>query len=150
MKAIFVVPVLTLSILIPAGAWASPQIGGPGMGTEGMGHMETPEMKASAAFSRGMKLKKQAEKESDPAKRIKLLEKAKEEISKAAAYSPGFDALLALGQVYLGLGKPGSALDACSQAQALRPGDTPAKACIEEARKKTDKPADEKKAGGSR
>jgi tetratricopeptide (TPR) repeat protein len=148
MKTIFIASALVLLFVAPAGVWA--QFGGPGMSTASMGHMETPEMKASAAFSRGLKLKKKAEGESDTTKRIKLLEKAKEELSKSLAYAPDFDAFLALGQVYLGMGKADSALDACSQAQALRPGDTPAKSCIEEARKKTDKPDTETKAGGGR
>jgi cytochrome c-type biogenesis protein CcmH/NrfG len=148
MKIIFIASALVLLFVAPAGVWA--QFGGPGMPTDGMGHMETPEMKASAALSRGLKLKKKAEGEPDTTKRIKLLEKAKEELSKSLAYAPDFDTLLALGQVYLGMGKADSALDACSQAQALRPNDAPPKACIVEARKKTDKPDTETKAAGGR
>src|SRR5882757_1017732 len=126
MRKIFIASALTLLIVMPARVWASPQFGGPGMGTDGMGHMQTPEMKASAALARGLKLKKQAAEEPDNTKRIKMFEKAKEELSKSLSYSQSYEVLLALGQVYLALDKPASALDACSQALAHKPNDTPA------------------------
>jgi tetratricopeptide (TPR) repeat protein len=150
MRKIFIASVLSLLMAAPAVTWASPQIAGPGMATDGMGHMDTPEMKASAAFSRGLKLKKKAAEEPDDAKRTKMLEKAKEELSKSLGYAKNYDVLLALGQVYLALDKPASALDACSQALARKPNDTPATGCVEEARKKTEKPETETKAGGGR
>src|SRR6476619_6143467 len=133
MRKIFIASALTLLMAAPAVTWASPQFAGPGMGTDGMGHMQTPEMKASAALARGLKLKKQAAEEPDAAKRTKMLEKAKEELSKSLGYSQSYEILLALGQVYLALDKPASALDACSQALAHRPDDTPAKGCVAEA-----------------
>jgi tetratricopeptide (TPR) repeat protein len=152
MKNTLIASALALLIAAPAVVWSSPapQFGGPGLSTEGMGHMDTPEMKASAALSRGLKLKKKAAEEPDTAKRTKMLEKAKEELSKSLAYSQNYEVLLALGQVYLALDKPASALDACSQALVHKPNDTPAKGCVEEARKKTDKPDTETKAGGGR
>ena len=150
MRKIFIASALTLLMAAPAVTWSSPQFAGPGMGTDGMGHMQTPEMKASAALAKGLKLKKQAAEEPDNAKRIKMFEKAKEELSKSLGYSQNYEVLLALGQVYLALDKPVSALDACSQALVHKPGDTPATGCVEEARKKTDKPETEKKAGGGR
>ena len=65
--------------------------------------------------------------------------------SKSCGYVGNFDAYLALGQTYLKLGQKGSALDACVHAQGLKPNDTAAKGCTEEARRTTaaaDKPAD--------
>jgi tetratricopeptide (TPR) repeat protein len=150
MRKIFIASALTLLIAAPAVTWASTQFGGPGMSSDGMGHMQTPEMKASAALARGLKLKKQAAEEPDNAKRIKMFEKAKEELSKSLGYSQSYEVLLALGQVYLALDKPASALDACSQALAHKPNDTPATGCVQEARKKTDKPETETRAGGGR
>lgn len=150
MKNILVASALTLLMAAPAAVSASPQLGGPGMSSDGMGHMDTPEMKASAALSRGLKLKKKAAEEPDTAKRTKMLEKSKDELSKSLGYAQGYEVLLALGQVYLALDKPASALDACSQALVHKPNDTPAKGCVEEARKKTDKPDTETRAGGGR
>ena len=150
MNKTLIASALALSIAAPAVVSAAPQFGGPGMSSDGMGHMDTPEMKASAALARGLKLKKKAAEEPDNAKRVKMLEKAKEELSKALGYSQSYEILLALGQVYLALDKPASALDACSQALTHKPDDSPAKGCVQEARKKTDKPETETKAGGGR
>jgi len=150
MKKALIASALALVLVAPAVVSAAPQFGGPGMSSDGMGHMQTPEMKASAALAKGLKLKKQAAEEPDTAKRTKMFEKAKEELSKSLGYSQSYEVLLALGQVYLALDKPGSALDACSQALVHRPDDTSAKGCVQEARKKTDKPETETKAGGGR
>ena len=46
-----------------------------------------------------------------------------------------YDALLALGQVYLALKQASSAFDACSQALQFRPGDEAARRCVDEAKK---------------
>ena len=94
MRKIFIASALTLLMATPAVTWASPQFAGPGMGTDGMGHMQTPEMKASAALSRGLKLKKQAAEEPDNAKRTKMFEKAKEELSKALVAKMRADGVL--------------------------------------------------------
>ena len=79
-----------------------------------------------------------AEKETDPQKKAKLYEKAKQEFSKAVGYHTNYDALLGLGQVYLVLGQKSSALDACAKAQWLKPHDPVAKACMDDASRKDD------------
>ncbi|HEV8580270.1 MAG TPA: tetratricopeptide repeat protein [Thermoanaerobaculia bacterium] len=105
--------------------------------TESMGsYYHTPEQKAMDAYGRGIKLKKKAEAAKEPAVQTKLYLKAKEELSKSAGYVPNYDAYLALGQVYLALGKQESALDACNHAQSLKPSDEAAKGCMTEAQKR--------------
>lgn len=119
------------------------------MPTEAMGsRYHTPEDKAVEAYSRGMKAKRKAEMENEPAKQVKLYLKAKEELSKSAGYHASYDAYLALGQVYMALGQKESALDACAHAQGLKPKDEAARSCIEEAQRKiqeasTAKPQDD-------
>ncbi|MEA2602489.1 MAG: hypothetical protein QOF89_3481 [Acidobacteriota bacterium] len=149
MKRTYIASALALLIAVPALVCAapSPQMGGAGMGTDGMGRMDSPEQKSMAACSRGLRGKKKAEEEKDPQKKIKLYEKAKEDLLKAAGYQPNFDAYLALGQIYLALGKPESAQSACIQAQAMKPKDQAANACLEEARKPQEK-TDVQPAGG--
>jgi tetratricopeptide (TPR) repeat protein len=116
--------------------------------TESMGsYIHTPEQKAMDAYGRGIKLKKKAEGEQDAEKRKKLYLKAKDELSKSGGYMANYDAYLALGQVYLALGERESAQDACLHAQSLKPSDTVAKSCVEEARK-APAPAEAKPAGG--
>ena len=90
---------------------------------------------ASEHLARGVRAKAKAEKEKDAAKKAKLYEKAKAELLKSVGLDSSYDGLMALGQVYLALGQASPALDACSQAQAFRPGDEPARKCMEEARK---------------
>jgi tetratricopeptide (TPR) repeat protein len=150
MKKTFAASILALLLAAPSlvGASPSPQVGGAGMGTDGMGRMDSPEQKSMAACSRGLRGKKKAEEEKDPQKKIKLYEKAKEDLLKAAGYQPNFDAYLALGQIYLALGKLESAQSACVQAQSMKPKDEAAKSCLEEARKPQEKPADVQPAGG--
>jgi tetratricopeptide (TPR) repeat protein len=147
MKSTFVAPALTLLLAAPALVSAAPQFG-PGTFTDGMGRMDSPEQKAMAAYSRGVKLKKKADETEDPKEKIKLYEKAKAELSKSLGYQQHYDGFIALGQVYLALGKRESALDACLHAQNLKPSDEPAKSCIEEARKPSEKTETERKAGG--
>ena len=92
---------------------ASPQFGVP---TESMGRYRSTEEKATDCYSRGMKLKRKAEGEKDPAKQSKLYLKAKEELSRSVGYVGNYDGYLALGQVYLAMGNRESALDACGRA----------------------------------
>jgi tetratricopeptide (TPR) repeat protein len=149
MKRTFAASALALLLAAPAvvGASPSPQFG-PGISTDAMGRMDSPEQKSMAACSRGLRGKKKAEEEKDPQKKIKLYEKAKEDLLKAAGYQPNFDAYLALGQIYLALGKPESAQSACLQAQSLKPKDQAASSCVEEARKPQEKTDDVQPAGG--
>ena len=140
MKRTLITSALALLLAAPAVISASPAPQfGPGSPTAGMGRMDSPEQKAVAAYSRGIKAKKKAEKEPEPTKKAQLYEKAKEELSKSLGYQQSYDALIAIGQVYLALGRNESALDACLHAQSLKPKDEPAKSCIEEARKKPEK-----------
>jgi tetratricopeptide (TPR) repeat protein len=105
------------------------------LSTDGMGSYRDPIQRAVDHYNRGVRAKRKAENETDAAKRLKLYEKAKEELGKAVGYNPSFDAMLALGQVYLALGRKPEAESACGQAIALKPGNEAAKACAEEARK---------------
>jgi tetratricopeptide (TPR) repeat protein len=115
--------------------------------TETMGsHMKTPEEKALLEYAHGLKDRKKAEEEKDHDKKMKLYTRAKDEFSKSVGYNGHYDGYLALGQVYLALGQRESALDACSHAQAMKPGSEEAKSCIEEARKKPE--SNEPKPGG--
>jgi tetratricopeptide (TPR) repeat protein len=116
--------------------------------TESMGIYRTSEQKAIEAYSRGLKAKRKAEAEKDPAKQTKLYQKAKEELSRSAGYHPNYDAYLALGQVYLALGMKESALSSCGFAQSLKPKDEAAKSCIEQAQEETQDAAATKPAGG--
>jgi cytochrome c-type biogenesis protein CcmH/NrfG len=122
---------LVFALLMAFPVLASPQ---PPI-TESMGsYYHTPEQKAMEAYARGMKLKRKAEGENEPAKQAKLYLKAKEELSKSVGYQGHYDGYLALGQVYMALGQQESAFDACSHAQALKPNDETARSCVETAK----------------
>lgn len=105
--------------------------------TESMGsYMKSPEQKAMEHYARGLKAKKKAAEADEPAKRNKLLLKAKEELSKSVGYTPNYDGYLALGQVYLLLDMAESSLDACSHAASLKPKSEEAQGCMSEAKTK--------------
>ncbi len=103
------------------------------LSTDGMGSYKDPVQRAADHYNRGVRAKRKAENETDAAKRAKLLEKAKEELGKAIGYEPSFDATLALGQVYLALGKKPEAESSCSRALGLKPNNEEAKTCVAEA-----------------
>ncbi|HSN88248.1 MAG TPA: hypothetical protein VL025_15925 [Thermoanaerobaculia bacterium] len=102
--------------------------------TESFGTYKDEGQEAANHFARGSRAKKKAENESDPQKKQKHYLRAKEELSKAVAFSPSFDHLLALGQVYLALGQKKPAFDACSQALARKPGNPAAQECQQSAK----------------
>lgn len=103
------------------------------LGTDGMGTYKDPVQRAADHYNRGVRAKRKADNETDAAKRTKLYEKAKEELSKAVGYDSNFDATLALGQVYLALGRNPEAESACGRAIALKPNNESAKTCMSEA-----------------
>jgi tetratricopeptide (TPR) repeat protein len=103
------------------------------LSTDGMGSYRSPLQRAVDHYNRGVRAKRKAENETDAANRAKLYEKAKEELSKAVGYEPSFDATLALGEVYLALGRKVEAESACGRALSLKPGNEAAQACMEEA-----------------
>ena len=103
------------------------------LSADGMGTYKDPVQRAANHYNRGVRAKRKAENEADPAKRAKLYEKAKEELSKAVGYDSNFDATFALGQVYLALGRKPEAESACSRALSLKPNNEGAKACVTEA-----------------
>jgi tetratricopeptide (TPR) repeat protein len=119
-----------------------------GVPTESMGgHIKTSEEKALIEYRHGIQDRQKADKESDPEKKKKLYIRAKDELSKSVGYERHYDGYLALGQVFLKLGEPRPALEACQQALALKAQSEEAQACIQEARKE---PAGgEAKPGGS-
>ena len=122
---------IALSIPLAASAQMNP------VPTESMGgYVKTPEQKAMEHYSRGLKAKKKADEADEPAKRNKLLLKAKEELSKSVGYTPNYDGFLALGQVYMLLGMAESSYDACSHAAQLKPKSEEAKGCMSEAKTK--------------
>lgn len=116
--------------------------------TESSGSYKTPEQKALDSYARGMKAKRKAEGETDAQKQAKLYLKAKEELSKSVGYQGHYDGYLALGQVYLALGKNESGFDACSRAQSVKPNSEEAKSCMEEAKEKMKLAANPEGQGG--
>jgi tetratricopeptide (TPR) repeat protein len=102
------------------------------LSTDGMGSYKDPAQRAADHYNRGVRAKRKAEKEADAGKRAKLYEKAKEELEKALGYD-NFDASLALGQVYLALGRKPEAELACSRALSFKPNNENAQACVTEA-----------------
>ena len=106
------------------------------LGTEAMGSRYRDDASVAADhLSRGLRFKGKAEKEQDAAKRAKFFDKARQELSKSVGLDVSYDALLALGQVYLALEQPDSAFNSCSQALQFRPGSEAARTCVEEAKK---------------
>jgi tetratricopeptide (TPR) repeat protein len=103
--------------------------------TESMGGTyKDPVQRAADAYSRGARFKAKAEEAKEPRDKAKQYARAKEELVKSIGYTENFDALLALGQVYLALGQKPSALSSCAKAQAYKPNNEAAKACVAEAR----------------
>ena len=106
------------------------------LSTEAMGSRYRDDTDVAANhLARGLRAKGKAEKEQDAAKKAKLYEKARQELSKSVGLDVSYDALLALGQVYLALNQPDSAFNSCSQALQFRPGEEAARTCVEEAKK---------------
>jgi tetratricopeptide (TPR) repeat protein len=95
-----------------------------------MAQANSPERRAADAYSRGARYQRKAAKESDAKKKQELYEKAKDELTRSLRERETFDAFLALGQVDLALGQPRAALEVCTHAQALKPADEAAKACV--------------------
>jgi hypothetical protein len=99
----------------------------------GMGSFKNPTQRAAESYSRGVKAKRKAADAKEPGERQKLYQRAKDELNRSVGYEGTFEAFLALGEVHLALGDRKSAAWACGQAQALRPAEERAKACIETA-----------------
>jgi tetratricopeptide (TPR) repeat protein len=119
---------------------AQAQIGGVGGMSRGgmdtnrtMNQLKDPTQQAADAYARGAKQMRKAEKEKDPKDKVRLYQKAKDELTKSVNFSPSYDALLALGQVQLALGDTAEAATACHQAQDLKPADAAARSCIDAA-----------------
>jgi hypothetical protein len=118
----------TLLLLPTTTTFAAPQF------TEIIGsRAPDPAEKAAESYSRGAKSLRKAEGETDPEKKKKLLMRAKEDLNRSVAYRANYDALLALGQAYLGLDAPDAARDACNRALGLKPNDEKAQDCFERA-----------------
>ena len=125
------IPVLVLAFgLASSSAFAQGSVITESMG----GTYKDPVQRAADAYSRGARFKAKAEQEKEPKDKTKQYLRAKEEFSKSIGYTENFDALLALGQVYLALGQKPSALSSCAKAQAYKPNNEAAKACVAEAR----------------
>jgi len=125
------IPVLVLALgLASSAAFAQGSVITESMG----GTYKDPVQRAADAYSRGARFKAKAEQAKEPKDKTKQYLRAKEEFAKSIGYTENFDALLALGQVYLALGQKASALDSCSRARAYKPNDEAAKACATEAK----------------
>ena len=101
--------------------------------SRGMGSYKSTTQRAAESYSRGVKAKRKAEDAKEPRERQKLYQRAKDELNRSVGYESTYDTFLALGEVHLALGDRKSAAWACVQAQALRPAEEKAKACIETA-----------------
>ncbi len=124
------ISVLTLALgLAASAAFAQGSVLTEQMG----GSYKDPVQRAADAYSRGARFKAKAEQEKEPKDKAKQYARAKEEFAKSIGYQENFDALLALGQVYLALGQKRPALESCTRARAYKPNDEAAKACATEA-----------------
>jgi hypothetical protein len=99
-----------------------------------------PVQRAADHFGRGIRAKRKAEAQTDPAARSRLYEKARKELAKSVELDPSYDAALALGQVYLALDRKREAYIFCSEALSIRPGDEAAKGCVDQAQAAQDQP----------
>lgn len=129
MKKLLIV-IFSLALALGGAAIGQAQTGV--LSTDGMGSYKDPVQRAADHYNRGVRAKRKADNETDVAKRTRLYEKAREELEKAIGYD-NFDASLALGQVYLALGRKPEAELACSRALAFKPNNESAKACMNEA-----------------
>jgi tetratricopeptide (TPR) repeat protein len=103
--------------------------------TEFMGNpYKDDSARAADHYGRGVKALRKAHAETDAKKRLKLFERAKTELGKAAGLTPNYDHFLALGQAYLGLEDKKQAEVACRKALAYKPEAEEATQCVEQAR----------------
>ena len=117
--------ILTLSMT--SSLFAAPQ-------TEIIGsYYKNPEQKAMECYGRGLRAKKKADGETDPAKKAKLYQKALDELTKSVGHYPNYDGYLALGHVHMALGNQRAGLKSCSHALGLKPKSEEAKSCIQAA-----------------
>jgi tetratricopeptide (TPR) repeat protein len=120
---------LILSLAMTSSLFAAPQ-------TEIIGsYYKNPEQKAMECYGRGLKAKKKADGEADPAKKAKLYQKAMDELTKSVGYQANYDAYLAIGQVHIALGNQRAGYISCSHALQLEPKSEEAKSCIQVAEK---------------
>lgn len=136
-KTVFAAALLVLgaAAATPAQAQFNGPLGDRGPTNESFsGDYKNPEHRAAAHVSRALRYKEKAAKETDVKKQRKLLEKAKSELQSSIALHRNYDASVALGEVFIALGNPASAIDACSQALVFKPADAAATGCIETAK----------------
>jgi tetratricopeptide (TPR) repeat protein len=118
---------LILSLAMTSSLFAAPQ-------TEIIGsYYKNPEQKAMECYGRGLRAKKKADGETDPAKKAKLYQKAMDELRKSVGHQANYDAYLAIGQVHLALGNQRDGAISCSHALQLKPKSEEAKSCIQAA-----------------
>lgn len=129
------VRILALILLLGGAAAAGYAQAGPFSTDIGGSPYKDDSQRAADHYARGIRFKGKAEKENAPDKQAKLYEKAREELVKSIGLDSSYDALLALGQVYLRLGNAFSSLEACSQALQFRPHDEAASTCVSDAKK---------------
>ena len=116
-----------LALSMTSSLFAAPQ-------TEIIGsYYKNPEQKAMECYGRGLRAKKKAEGEADPAKKAKLYQKAMDELTKSVGHQANYDAYLAIGQIHVALGNERSGLISCSHALQLKPKSEDAKGCIQTA-----------------
>ncbi|HYN22268.1 MAG TPA: hypothetical protein VE078_15010 [Thermoanaerobaculia bacterium] len=93
-----------------------------------------PQQKAADHLAKGLRLKDKANKETDAAKKAKLLEKALKEFESSNALHSNHDALLAIGLLRIEQGNRQGAMEACWQALGLKKASEGASACFEQAK----------------
>ena len=149
--------VATLALGLAIAAPVSAQFGSP-MGDRGPRNdsfagagYKDPQVKAADHLAKGLRLKEKAAKETDAAKKTKLLEKALKEFESSNALHPNHDALLAIGLLRIEQGNRQAALTACWQALGLKKESESASACFEQAKAMPEnaKPATEMPAAGA-
>lgn len=127
--------VLGTAVAVPVQAQFNGPLGDRGPTNESFsGDYKTQEHRSAAHLSRAIRYKEKAATETDVKKQRKLLEKAKSELQSSIALQRNYDASVALGEVFIALGNPASAVDACSQALVFKPADANATKCVETAK----------------
>lgn len=137
-KKLFAVVILAsgLALASPANAQFNSPLGDRGPRNESIGGSgyKDPEQKAADHLAKGLRFREKAAKETDAAKKAKLLAKALKEFESSNALVQNHDALLAIGLINLEQGDRQGAMEACWQALGFKKGSEAASACFEQAK----------------
>lgn len=154
-KKLFAIASLALGLAVasPLNAQFSSPTGdrGPRNDSFGGSGYKDPQQKAADHLAKGLRFKDKASKETDAAKKAKLLERALKEFESSNALHSNHDALLAIGLLRIEQGNRQGAMEACWQALGLKKASEGASACFEQAKAMpaNPQPATEMPAAGS-